>query len=190
MQTKTITTYKFSELANEAKKKAIEDMYNLNTEGIEWWDFVYEDWQEKLEKLGYYETKIFFTGFSSQGDGACFEGKLDIGKWLKAHKLANKYRALYNREEEGIFQITQHGHYYHENSMEVDNQYYDTYGLAGRQCEAVYELVEKEIVELAKSIYRDLEKEYEYQTSEESIISTIEANEYDFLEDGSRKLYI
>jgi hypothetical protein len=32
-----------------------------------------------------------------------------------------------------------------------------------------------------------LRQEYEYQTSEEAIIETIEANEYTFLEDGTMK---
>jgi hypothetical protein len=35
-----------------------------------------------------------------------------------------------------------------------------------------------------RAIYRRLEKEYEYLTSDESIIETIHANEYEFTEDG------
>jgi hypothetical protein len=35
-------------------------------------------------------------------------------------------------------------------------------------------------------IYRTLEKEYDYMTSEEAIKETIIANDYEFTKDGSR----
>ena len=36
-----------------------------------------------------------------------------------------------------------------------------------------------------KKIYKSLEKEYDYQTSEESYQETCDANEYEFYSDGS-----
>ena len=35
-----------------------------------------------------------------------------------------------------------------------------------------------------RMIYRDLEADYEWQMSDEAIVETIEANEYDFNEEG------
>lgn len=49
---------------------------------------------------------------------------------------------------------------------------------------------ERQIVEafrdLARWLYRQLEREYEYQTSDEAIDETILANEYTFTETGRR----
>jgi hypothetical protein len=39
--------------------------------------------------------------------------------------------------------------------------------------------------ELNHWLYKNLEKGYEYLTNKEAIIETIEANDYDFLEDGT-----
>ncbi len=50
------------------------------------------------------------------------------------------------------------------------------------------EELENDEDEFLKELLEDyriiLQKEYEYQTSEEAIIGTIEANEYEFTQDG------
>jgi hypothetical protein len=45
-------------------------------------------------------------------------------------------------------------------------------------------IVEETRHNFCREIYRALETEYDYLTSEEAIIETIEANEYEFTEDG------
>ena len=41
----------------------------------EWYEHTINDFKDSLESLGFEEVQINFTGFWSQGDGACFHGK-------------------------------------------------------------------------------------------------------------------
>jgi hypothetical protein len=76
---KCITVYKFDELSDEAKEKARE-WWREGGLDYEWYDCVESDFKEIGKILGIDVTKIFFTGFSSQGDGACFEGYYEYAK--------------------------------------------------------------------------------------------------------------
>src|SRR5690606_33296995 len=87
------TVYTFDELSDKAKEKA-RDWYRDGQLDYDWWDSVYEMAQTAGWILGIemdHKTKnvpaIYFSGFSSQGDGACFEGtyKYKAG-WRKALK--------------------------------------------------------------------------------------------------------
>lgn len=73
-ETITKTWLQFSELSAKGKAKAIDAHRDINTDH-DWFDFVIEDYENKLKKLGFYDIKIQFTGFASQGDGACFTAK-------------------------------------------------------------------------------------------------------------------
>jgi len=136
---KVIKKYaKFNELSKKGQMKAIEKNRQINVDH-EWFNFVFEDYTSKLKKLGFYDIKLYFTGFYSQGDGACFEAK---------HKKGN---------------ITHRGLYYHDNTIYCEN---DTVLALARR--------------ISKNLYKDLESNYEYLTSNEAIIETIEANDLEF----------
>src|SRR6266516_6387233 len=124
MQTVTITIYKFDELSEDAKKRALEQMRDNNTEVGDWWQFVYEDWQTKLEENGFFAVTIYFSGFWSQGDGASFEGKVDVAKWLTVNKKRRNYRAVYADVDNVKITITKSGRYEHEMTMSVDCEYF------------------------------------------------------------------
>ena len=89
MKTRTITIYHFNELSDEAKQIAIESARYMDVEVFEWWDSSYESFADAADLFGldirqtrkpladgriHYAPTIYFSGFSSQGDGACFEG--------------------------------------------------------------------------------------------------------------------
>lgn len=82
----------FDELSEKAKQKAREDYTSGDYPGDEWWDAVYEDAVRMGKMLGitidetkhktsrgheYTRHSIYFSGFCSQGDGACFEGSYE-----------------------------------------------------------------------------------------------------------------
>ncbi len=194
----TVNLYKFDELTEEAKQKSIEENRYINTEHWCWWHDVEDQFKDKMAKLGYEVEKIYFSGFSSQGDGACFEGKVSIDEWLLAHKLGRKYRALLNycRNYGGYVTIAQQGHYYHEKSMtftESDtlcNYYYLDYDRlgekVGKQIDEVMELIETEAEEVARELYKDLEAESDYLMSDDVIADVLTTNEYDFLKEGGQ----
>lgn len=187
MQTKEYTVFSFDELNEEAKQKAIDSLRDINIDYY-WAEVTIWNAKDKLEALGYKDIEVFYSGFYSQGDGACFEAKVDISTWLKAHKMGNKFRVLYNNAQDLCsIEIKHSGHYYHENSMVVDGTLYDhSNEQLGRQFDSVVEMIEKEIVELAKEIYKELENEYECRMTDEAVIDTINANEYEFLENGTQ----
>ena len=65
--------YKFSELDKSAKETAMQNWREGHLD-YEWWDFVFEDATEIGKLMGIDIDQIYFSGFASQGDGACFEG--------------------------------------------------------------------------------------------------------------------
>ena len=135
-----IKTYlKFSELTQVQKDKVIEELRNINVDHDSWHEFTTDEFTEKLKSLGYTDIKTYFTGFWSQGDGACFTAT------------------------HGENKIERYGHYYHEMTMRCDDKN-----------------ILDESRQLAREYYRDLEKCYDYLTSAESIIETIDANDYEF----------
>src|SRR5690606_14525245 len=88
------TVYRLDELSDEAKVEA-RAWYRRGGFDYDWYDAVYEDFQRIAEILGVrFKTRtirfmgggtrqqpcIWFSGFCSQGDGACFEGRYDYVK--------------------------------------------------------------------------------------------------------------
>jgi hypothetical protein len=151
---RTIETkvYTFDELSDSAKEKARE-WYREGNLDYEWWDCTYDDAVKCAECLGIEiatrdrnwrnittgksgvskETCIYFSGFCSQGDGACFEGSYSYRKgWRKALKayapidkeLLEIGEALQEAQKQvrwGATATIKHsGRYYHERSIDVD----------------------------------------------------------------------
>lgn len=185
-QITTIKTYgTFEELSKERQGKEIENHRDINV-FYEWHDDTLEEFKTVLEILGFKNVKISYSGFWSQGDGASFTGEFylpsdDDTLEIRLGKFKSEYTWLYesNRnlfesflnldlsddiynETLSVYRI---GHHYsHSNTITCDND---------------------SVKEFARSfsdlIYKRLESEYEYLTSDEAIIETLVANEYEFL---------
>lgn len=178
------TIYKFEELSDNAKQKVLENLSDINATH-DWYEFVFEDVITIGRLFGLNIDKIYFSGFWSQGDGASFEGDYCYKKGgLKAVKeyapqdteLHGIVKALQNEQSKNFYRstatITQQGRYCHENTMLIDIENGDddcfSYLLRDYAC----------------WIYKKLEAEYNYLTSEQQIIETIQANDYEFTENG------
>jgi hypothetical protein len=175
----------------------------INTDH-DWWDCTYENFKADMEAEGIRVDDIYFSGFSSQGDGACFEGKVcDWGVFLK--KLGYDSPVLTRfAEDTWRFSVKHSGHYYHENCTSFDTDmpnpdgesddwfierfciHSDPDDLRGKAELAVlrtfdYEKLEEACVEMFKdnmrSLYRKLEEEHDYHTSDEAVRETIIAND-------------
>lgn len=187
-------------------QKLIEKHWDINIYD-DWCEFTIDDFKTQMRSIGIEVDKAYFSGFSSQGDGACFEGS--VVNWplfLKAHGYdvdVLSVHALGN----WTFSVTQRGHYYHENctsfsyelphpdGYETDQTFIDAYypGNDGDTIAATAWLailrnsiagdVEKEFIEVFKDymrqLYRDLECEYDYLTSVDAVWEAIVANELD-----------
>ena len=87
-----VKLYKYDELSEKAKEKARE-WWKRASEHDEFWDSTYDDFKEIAARMGFdigtrtenwhctdgrsgsrQRDTIYFSGFWSQGDGACFEG--------------------------------------------------------------------------------------------------------------------
>jgi len=214
----TKTLYKFDELPTERAKEKARDWYrqiqdvhlvllDLNIDdfrqiaaifGIE---FAQREVQSARTGKKWYEYQIYYTGFSCQGDGACFDGSYtyaaDAPKKIREYapqdselqRIADDLEALQSRNAfQLIATCKQSGRYYHAYSMGVDVSRADDD--SENEPAPISAEDEKELRELLRDfanwIYRTLEKDYEYQTSNEAIDESLTANEYEFTEDGKR----
>ncbi len=208
MKVRQTNVYEFDELDERAKERA-RDWWRTNGLQYEWWEFTYEDCVEAAKCLGIEignragrnmrgeatvgSPNIFFSGFSSQGDGACFEGAYGYHKgWREAlagyapedKELLSIGEALQSTQRSafwGITASTRHsGHYYHSGCMLVEVRCDRE---IGNDAEAA---VRYALRDFADWIYRNLREEYEYLMSDESVDETIRVNEYEFYESGER----
>jgi len=164
MKTKTINLYQFSELSEEAKKNAINKLSAINVEFSNWFESTYED----AENINF---KI--TGFD-----------IDRASYVKGNFIVSA------ADTAELIKVS-HGNECDtfDTAKEFLNDLEALTGENGRIEQSVEEEIEELEDEFLKSLCEDyriiLTKEYEYRTSEEAIIDTIEANEYYFTDDGT-----
>ena len=207
MQTNTFPIYTYGELSDEAKSKVqswLSDDFD--------YEFVLEDAATIADLFGLdirqtrktlmngghrYDPTIYWSGFWSQGDGASFEGTYKYKKGaLKAVKeycgdaeVHRIVKGLQDVQRRHFYKLTARmgrgagsNFYSHSNTMSVDVSHYDDeYHDIGDAEEEVTQLMR----DFADWIYGQLEKEHDYQTSDEAVAEACEANGYEFYEDGS-----
>ena len=183
------TLYKFDELSTESKERAItsfqEDEDYL---AYEWDEYTISDFKTILELIGYYDITCYFSGFWSQGDGACFSARFSRNKRCleKVKKYCPKEEKILDiveqiqseiplREE---YEIKHSGHYYHEYCINV---YYLGDNNKAEQLDERFLELSRQLMEI---LYEKLNDEYDYLNSSEAIIEHIIENEYEFTEDG------
>lgn len=185
--------YKFNELSEDIQGKVVEKHYNINVEFDDWYEFTIDDAKEIGKLMGIEIKNIYFSGFSSQGDGACFEGYYEYEReGLKKvkdyapvderlHRIA---KDLQDIQRKNFYQlkanVKQSGHYLHEYCTRINVDRYDDKEMTEDAEDKVIEYLR----DFMRWIYRQLEQQYDYLTSEEAIIETIQANEYEYTEDG------
>lgn len=181
MKTKTITLKTFDELSKEEQEEVIEHYRDINT-NYDWHDYLIEEWTEKLEKMGYQDVKILYSGFYSQGDGACFEAEVDIRTWLKKHKLATKYSLICQKADDWKITIKHNWRYYFSSSTKVDYEYWGENETTRQieQIEEIIKLIEEDRERLGNEIYEELRSDYEGLMSKEAVAETLRINEYNF----------
>jgi hypothetical protein len=187
---------KFNELDERTQDKVLEKHYDINVDYQDWHEGVLDYWKEKLEVLGIYKPEINYSGFWSQGDGASFTGSLGsdgVIELLRQNKVLKKFRYLVdnirksNLDISVNFERTSH-HYSHERTCttRLDWDIYGdlNYDLVSSRARELEEYIEGWRIDTCHIIYKSLNDEYDYQTSKEQIIESLEANEYEFDEDG------
>ncbi|WP_298281509.1 antitoxin of toxin-antitoxin stability system [Acidocella sp.] len=203
------TVYHLDELTDPAKDKA-RAWYRDGVASEDWYEFVFEDFETIASLLGL-ELKtqtirlygggtrqqpcLYFRGFWSQGDGACFEGfyryKAGARQAIlshaptetELHAIADRLQNIQRRNFYRVTaDVTHRGRYCHEYSMDIEVTRGGRPAVAAADEEGIAEATR----DLARWLYRQLEREYEYQTSDEVIDEAIMANGYTFTLDGRR----
>lgn len=210
-ETVETVVYQLHELPNAAKENA-RAWYREGYLDDDWHELVYADFETICAILGVtlktncvrlmgggsrQKPRIFFSGFWSQGDGACFEGRYAHArqapkairryapKDTELHRIADALEAIQRRNFYQLHADTRHqGHYYHAYCMAVSVERDSPTGqnMTGDAEDIVVEALR----DLARWLYQQLEREYQYQMSDEIVDESIAANEYSFTESGRR----
>lgn len=196
MYTITKDVFKFNELSDSAKQAAIDAYRDVNVD-YEWWQFTFEDAEKILEIMGISDVEISFSGFWSQGDGASFTGKFSHNKGnvkaLKAYapkdkELASILTRINKIQSRAFYKLAgtigTRGRYCHAYTMHIANIYHTEHGYNYDVADAEAELLEA-FQDVANWIYKRLEKEYDYLTSDEIVAESFVANDYEFDEYGN-----
>lgn len=194
---KSETVYYFDELSDKAKGKA-RDWYREGALDHEWWDSTYEDAKQCFSFLGYDTKDMYFSGFSSQGDGACFAGhwsakdvsaeklKEHAPKDTELHRIADALSEIAKKYPDATCGIEHKGHYYHKYCTDFSVELGENLD----PCEADEHAAIDSITELSRDsmqwLYKRLEAEHDWLLADAQVDEAIKMNEYEFYENGSR----
>jgi hypothetical protein len=199
---------RFEALPQATKDKILDEHRDWNVEHIDWWDSVYEGFKEDMLKVGIWVEDMYFSGFSSQGDGACFEGRVQDWALFLPSAGYTSAALIDHASMHFYFKVEHSGHYYHENCTSFSSDMMLPEGQEDEEflercspheedslLEAVWMIelnkfnentLHEEFEEVFKNhmrdLYKQLEAEHDYLTSDEAVLDSLEAN--DQLEDA------
>lgn len=185
-------------VASSQRTALLEKYRYINVEHNNWWDCVESDFIEDMKQVGIQVDKTYFSGFWSQGDGACFVGSLDNALTYLNHHHVDQFPMLRKLIEMGgsVWATSHHrGRYYHSSSVSINAECEAFWQCANPKSElqeAVIQrwddMVDKEIVDFEAALaeqwrtymndlYTKLEEEHDYLTSDDAVWDTLVAND-------------
>jgi hypothetical protein len=187
---KTIDVYRFDELAPKVKTRVIEKFRpqmwdSSDSESLNEW------FADRLDEVGLPSKKIGWSLSNSQGDGVAFYGRIDLREYLEKNKLKSKYAELFQDDfssyvELSIDKVGPHM-YDHWNTMRVE---WDTRTDPTPKQKQLLNDLQEHIREQTKDLSREFEKagyaDIENKTGDEAIEEFLEANDYEFKENGDQ----
>lgn len=218
---------KYADLDDKAKEKARDWLRAQAFTDSSDWDHVYSDAVEigalmgieidtrvrkTVRGVAYDEPDIQFSGFSCQGDGACFSATLYAAKFagsvarIKAeypinetlHGIAAQAEAIH--AQLAVYAVARR---LDGNDVETDDypecsadmriniKDKDHHGFSTKMADdslcppEISKAINTFVDDFAYWIYKQLEAEHDYQTSDATLEENITANEYEFDEDGA-----
>jgi hypothetical protein len=183
--------FTIDELSGKAKENALEFFRDAEIEGIDWEDPIKEGFIEDMKEVGVRVDDIYYSGFYSQGDGACFVGEVEdnelflskcLGFETKSNKiLKKKLEIISNNIQIQIYR--NNSRYFHENtiaaSVDVDEHEEDLDIFISADLWIPIDLdkegikIEEETTEWARNesrkLYRKLENYFDELQSDESV---------------------
>ncbi len=194
----TTNVYKFEELSDDAKKKALDNHRYFLVSSDFWDEFELCDMKEELTQMGFNGANIHYSGFASQGDGLCFTcDDIDILEVLPniicsynfpSERMEKRLIILAQNGLCGNFEITKndwrysHHHTVHANCM-------DDYNLIPLEVGLLEDGIDRLSRSIMKRFYRRLEVLYDLLTSDaylQELLNNETGDNYnfEFLESG------
>ena len=203
--------YAIEELTETAKESA-RAWYCGSCLEHEWYDAVFEDFEAICRILGVTlrtspvrlygggtreKPHLFFRGFSSQGDGASFEGQYSHARGVarairvhapkdeELHRIADELQAAQKRNFYQLNTVIRtRGNYCHEHSMAIEVERDSPTWQP--MTDGAEDTVTEALRDLARWFYRQLEREYDYLTSDPAVDESIATNGFTFTAEGRR----
>jgi hypothetical protein len=167
MRIKEIKLYHFSELSDSAKDKAVSHLSDINTDSDFWFDSITDEAKElglHITEWDLYRRSIKGS-FTKPEEEVAKDIKLNHGNSCETYKTATDYL-------KALEELRKHDNDNKDLQDELDDEP-DT------------ESIDEEFLySLLQDYLHMLQFDYDYATSREAIIETIEANEYEFTEEG------
>jgi hypothetical protein len=163
MKTIEVKLYKFNELPEEVQDKVITNNRGINTENSDWWYFSFDTWKEvgvRIEHFDLYKMDIGISLFYSEEQTA--ESILSFLGDNENYEFARRYL---------------------EYKKKLDKTYeneFDEWGECEEYDDELYDANHLFQDDLKNALLSWLREEMEYCESDQAIIDTIEANDYDF----------
>ena len=218
---KEVTVYTFAELSDSAKEYA-RNKYREHFEFDP--EYIFDSAADVADMMGFdirqslrtrvdgtvhYVPKIYYSGFSSQGDGACCEGtwkaKDALGcaanvaaAWQDKEliRIAGIFESVATQYREGSFSVKHRGRYSHSGCTAFDFELQPEIDEDKRYTQAEWAAMEKnagEYEELLKQNARDfmdwiyglLQEAYDAETSDEQIDEYLSDSDTEFNAGGS-----
>jgi hypothetical protein len=191
----TITTTEylpFNEHSIAVRKLILDKHSDVNVD-YEWYESTIEAYIEALEMIGFSNAMVLFSGFSCQGDGAQFNGSYSYERgaaakvkqkypdWTEIHELAEHLQEASRKYFYAVsFDVRNDGRYSHEHCTAFTFEgYTERRGVFWLTIDQESEFIEP-CRAFMRSIYKDLEKEYDGLTSEDAVKSTLLESEMEF----------
>jgi hypothetical protein len=205
MRTVSKKVLNFSELSKSAQANALDNVRIHGQYPFEnWSECTINDYREACALIGIEieEGKVYFSGFSSQGDGACFECtyaykkgglaaiKAEFPTLTAMHDVAESLQLIQSKYFYGINAIVkQSGRYSHSNCTTIeyyvsrkdkDGASYDDHFASDDFYEEANDLLRS----IMNQVYRALEKQYDFLNEDEQVKEYINEDCVEFEENG------
>jgi len=164
MKTIEIKVYKFEELDKQTKEKVIDNYRNINVEDFQWYDWIKDDFNRLGLEIQEFDlgrrnyVKIYIENFEDTSNYIIEEFGDSVAIKQTAKNYLNELKEIVSNFKE---------------DEDIDRE---------------FEILDENYQhKFEADILSYLRANYEWETSDEAVINTIEANDYDFTTEG--KIY-
>ena len=145
--------------------EAVREMWNP--------DFLVDEFKKELAAIGFEDAQVWYSGFGNQGDGACFDAKVNLEKVCK--HLGIEFNL--NDEIGCSIEIVNH-HYSHERTRRID-------------CDGSEDLqvaIEELRLNRCRDFYKRLEADADSESSEETLLGYLRSRMFTYRNDIEQAL--